>query len=177
VAFHVVEILTPPSQAPATDFNARAQGRKAAKQITNDKFSMTNSQWLFSHGCGEVSEKKAMLFAFSAPRSLSEPPLSPAQKSSKTPAIAAICDPLLPLAAHSRKNPCPSNNLGDGPSLQMALPSNLIQPHRFSSLPSFLVPSATMSATIQRLTLFSSSSTLVSALHRPIHNFMNDTNP
>jgi hypothetical protein len=36
-AFHVVEILTPPAQEPATDFNAMAQGRKAAKQITNSQ--------------------------------------------------------------------------------------------------------------------------------------------
>jgi hypothetical protein len=67
VAFHAVELLTPPPPEPDADLNAKQQRPKAAKQITNDKFSMTNSQWILSHECGEVSKKKAMAFAFSAP--------------------------------------------------------------------------------------------------------------
>jgi len=41
----VVEMLSPRSQEPGPDFNARAQGREAAKQITDDKFSIPNSQY------------------------------------------------------------------------------------------------------------------------------------
>ena len=41
----VVEMLSPRSQEPGPYFNARAQGREAAKQITDDKFSIPNSQY------------------------------------------------------------------------------------------------------------------------------------
>jgi hypothetical protein len=39
-------MLTLPFQEPATTFNARAQSRYGAKQITNDKFSIFNFQFL-----------------------------------------------------------------------------------------------------------------------------------
>ena len=105
----VVAILAPPPPEPDADLNAKQQRPKAAKQITNDKFSMTNSQWILSHECGEVSKKKAMAFAFSAP---------------STPARYA--------------------------GLGVWSPSSKL----FSSLSSFLVPSAAMTTTFQQFPLF-----------------------
>jgi hypothetical protein len=70
--------------------------------ITNDKFSIANSQSILPRTDAEFAEKKGKMMAFSAPSAtLREPAfldsLRP-QKSSKTPAIADNCDPLPPLA-------------------------------------------------------------------------------
>jgi hypothetical protein len=75
------------------------------------------------------------------------------------------CCYLRPLAAHSRKNPCPAKSHGDGASLQVVLPSKLNHPAFFSvpsvpSRPFHKSTAITMSATFQRFALFSSFSTL-----------------
>jgi hypothetical protein len=58
---------------------------------------MTNSQWILSHGCGEVSEKKAMMFAFSAPRSALNAGLRVWSPSSKL--FSSLSSFLVPFAA------------------------------------------------------------------------------
>jgi hypothetical protein len=60
-------ILTPRSRRPATNLNAKQQRRGDARTITLEKFSMTDSQWIFSRNGGEFTEKKGKMIAFSAP--------------------------------------------------------------------------------------------------------------
>ncbi|MGA2750461.1 MAG: hypothetical protein ABSG59_16940 [Verrucomicrobiota bacterium] len=69
--------------------------------ITNDKFSISNSQWILPRRDAEFAEKKGKMIAFSAPCDSERGclfKLAHTRKSSKTPAIAAICDQLPPLA-------------------------------------------------------------------------------
>jgi hypothetical protein len=49
VVFNAVELLTPPPPEPDADLNAKRQSPKAAKQITNDKFSMTKLPNVLAH--------------------------------------------------------------------------------------------------------------------------------
>jgi len=177
VAFHVVGILTPRSQEPFSDFNAKPQRPRDAKTITNDKSSITNSQYrpfcffsvlLFKvFGC-DLSGRSFASWRYRFPVKVSSAKISHCLPFQPLRLLCEChCDPVR--IPKTLKNPSNCCNLRPVAATCQCDHEhrNIPQPSRPNRRPTAAIHPA---APFHHFPLFSSFSTLISALCQPGRN-------